>query len=167
MIDMPASQIRIRPATVDDAEAVAGLAEELAQSFPFSRTSFATSFPNLLDCPDACVLVALDGDSEVGYLLGFRHLTFYAGGPVASTEEILVSETSRGRGVGRALMVAFERWAARAGCVLVSVATRRAAPFYESLGYRESAAYLRKILAVPPGVNGPIRADVNDPPARP
>jgi hypothetical protein len=31
-------------------------------------------------------------------------------------------------------------------CVLVALATRRAAPFYRALGYRESAAYLRKVL---------------------
>ena len=30
--------------------------------------------------------------------------------------------------------------------MLVALATRRAAPFYRALGYRESAAYLRKNL---------------------
>jgi hypothetical protein len=43
-------------------------------------------------------------------------------------------------------MSAFEEWAAGQGCVLVALATRRAAPFYLALGYEESAAYLRKML---------------------
>ncbi len=43
-------------------------------------------------------------------------------------------------------MSAFEEWAAGQGCVLVALATRRAAPFYLALGYEESAAYLRKVL---------------------
>jgi hypothetical protein len=44
-------------------------------------------------------------------------------------------------------MSAFESWAAGRDCVLVALATRRAAPFYEALGYTESAAYLRKVLS--------------------
>ena len=43
-------------------------------------------------------------------------------------------------------MSAFEMWAAKRGCALVALATRRAAPFYRALGYDESAAYLRKLL---------------------
>jgi GNAT superfamily N-acetyltransferase len=48
--------------------------------------------------------------------------------------------------IGRALMIAFEQWAADRGCVLIALATRRAAPFYRSLGYEESAIYHRKLL---------------------
>jgi hypothetical protein len=43
-------------------------------------------------------------------------------------------------------MGAFERWAADGDCMLVALATRRAAPFYRALGYQESAVYLRKVL---------------------
>ena len=56
-------------------------------------------------------------------------------------EEVLVTEAGRGQGTGRALMAAFETWAAEHGCALVALATRRAAPFYRALGYEESAAY--------------------------
>lgn len=34
------------------------------------------------DREDSCLLVAAGGGQPVGYLLGFRHLTFYANGPV-------------------------------------------------------------------------------------
>ena len=139
---------RIRHATAADAGAVAVLAEGLAQSFAFSRASFDTHYPALLAAGHACLLVAVTGadDDCVGYLLGFEHLTFYANGRVAWVEEVFVRGGLRGRGIGRALMTAFEQWARGRGCALVALATRRAAPFYHALGYQDSAAYLRKLL---------------------
>lgn len=148
---MAAPGVQVRPAAAGDAAAVAVLAEQLAQSFPFRRAAFDASFPALLARPGACLLVAElgeggPGDGPVGYLLGFEHLTFYAGGPVGWVEEVLVRPEHRGGGVGRALMAGFEGWAVGRGCSLVALATRRAAAFYRALGYAESAAYLRKVL---------------------
>jgi GNAT superfamily N-acetyltransferase len=137
---------QVRHATADDGDAVADLAAELAQSFTFSRARFHLSYPALLAADSACLLVAADGQERLGYLLGFWHLTFYASGPVAWVEEVVVRSQDRGRGVGQALMSAFERWAAGQGCMLIALATRRAAPFYRALGYEESAVYFRKVL---------------------
>ena len=82
----------------------------------------------------------------MGYLLGFVHPAFFANGPVAWVEEVLVRPEYRGRGAGRALMSAFEQHAAGRDCRLVALATRRAAAFYRALGYQESAVYFRKVL---------------------
>lgn len=142
---------QVRPAAAGDLEDVAGLAAGLALSFEFRPEAFRASYPALLADPGACLLVAAGPDGALGYLLGFRHLTFYAGGPVAWVEEVAVRDGDRGRGAGRALMSAFERWAAGHGCALVALATRRAAPFYRALGYEDSAAYFRKVL---PGAAG-------------
>jgi GNAT superfamily N-acetyltransferase len=139
-------RIEIRHALAADAAPVAFLAGELAQSFAFSREKFDLTYPQLLTAGDACLLIAVDGDQCLGYLLGFRHLTFYANGPAGWVEEVLVRTELRGAGLGRALMSAFEHWAAEQGCALVALATRRAAPFYRALGYEESAAYFRKLL---------------------
>jgi GNAT superfamily N-acetyltransferase len=139
-------QVQIRHARTADAGAVALLAGELAHSFVFSREKFDLTYPQLLTAPDACLLLAADGDQCLGYLLGFRHLTFYANGPVGWVEEILVRSEHRGASIGRALMSAFERWAAEQGCALVALATRGAAPFYCALGYEDSAVYFRKVL---------------------
>ncbi len=166
----------MRPAGQHDAAAVAALAAELAMSFTFSAAAFAASFPALLADPQACLLVAADvdsanrdsaagdsaagdsaagdsagrvsagGDGLAGYLLGFRHHTFYANGPVGWVEEILVRGEYRRCGAGRELMAAFEGWAREHDCALVALATRRAAPFYRALGYEESAIYHRKLL---------------------
>ena len=149
------SGVAIRLAELGDLAAVASLAAMLAQSFPFARERFDETFPILLATDHARLLVAVDddindGDSDlVGYLLGFRHHTFYAGGPVASVEEILTREDLRGRGIGRALMSAFERWATDSECAVVSLATRRAEAFYLAIGYQNSASYLRKVLSPP------------------
>ena len=145
---MPAGedQILVRHARADDADDVARLAAELAMSFEFSAARFRRHYPSLLADDDACLLLAVSGRVGVGYLLGFRHLTFYANGAVGWVEEIVVRDQDRGRGIGRLLVGAFERWAAAQDCALVALATRRAAPFYRALGYEESAAYFRKVL---------------------
>jgi GNAT superfamily N-acetyltransferase len=142
----PNRQVYIRQADAGDADGVARLAAELASSFVFSREKFLVSYSILLGDEDACVLVAVNGDEHLGYLLGFAHVTFYANGPVGWVEEVAVQARDRGLGVGRALMTAFEHWAAARECALVALATRRAAPFYLALGYEESATYFRKIL---------------------
>ena len=141
---------QIRRATAEDAENVAYLARELAQSFTFDADKFRAHYPVLLAkaaSDDACLLIAVDdGGEQLGYLLGFQHVSFFANGPVAQVEEILVRGSHQGQGIGRALMDEFERWAAVLGCTVVALATRRAAPFYHALGYEESATYFRKVL---------------------
>jgi GNAT superfamily N-acetyltransferase len=139
-------QGEIRHAGAGDIDDVAALAAELAMSFEFSPEQFRVSYPALLAADGACLLLAVDGSESAGYLLGFRHHTFYANGPVAWVEEVVVRGRDRGQGTGRALMDAFEEWAAAEGCALVALATRRAAPFYLALGYDESATYFRKVL---------------------
>ncbi len=126
------SQLHIRAATAADAGMVARLAAELAQSFPFSRAAFDRAYPAVLAAEDACLLLAEDHATDlgtdaandlvpdlatslarpVGYLLGFVHPAFFANGPVAWVEEVLVRPEYRGRGAGRALMSAFEQHAA-------------------------------------------------------
>jgi GNAT superfamily N-acetyltransferase len=143
-------QGEIRHARAGDADGVAGLAAEFAMSFEFSGERFRASYPALLAADGACLLLAVNGRESLGYLLGFRHLTFYANGPAGWVEEIIVRHQDRGRGIGRLLMNAFEQWAAGQGCALVALATRRAAPFYHALGYEESAVYFRKLIASAP-----------------
>ena len=95
---------QVRRAEAGDCEDVAVLAAELAQSFAFSPQRFRASYPALLADPGACLLLAADGRETLGYLLGFRHLSFYANGPGAWIEEIAVRSRDRGRGVGAALV---------------------------------------------------------------
>jgi GNAT superfamily N-acetyltransferase len=59
-------------------------------------------------------------------------------------EELMVREDCRRNGLGRELMSAFERWAMERHSRLITLATRRAAPFYTAIGYEQSAVYFRK-----------------------
>lgn len=137
----------IRVAEPQDADALLALAKVFATSFIVDGAAFQTAFSTLLAGTDAHLLVAEQDAHLVGYLIGFVHASFYANGPVAWVEEITVAEHSRRHGIGRLLMQEFEQWAAARGARLVALATRRAVPFYQALGYEESAIYLRKLLS--------------------
>jgi GNAT superfamily N-acetyltransferase len=136
----------IRLAQHADAEAVFALAKPFATSFVVEAQAFHRSFSILLASPQAHLAVAETAQQLVGYVLGFHHETFFANGRVAWVEEITVSESLRRHGIGQLLMQEFEAWAAARGCKLVALATRRAAAFYQALGYEESAVYFRKLL---------------------
>jgi GNAT superfamily N-acetyltransferase len=137
--------VLVRRAEADDGGAVFPLAVELASSFQPSATTFRESYSQLITDPGALVLVADESGDVIGYLLGFRHRTFFADGPVGWIEEVITRSDRRRSGVAGALVRAFEEWAWDGGARMVALATRRAEAFYEALGYEESATYLRKL----------------------
>jgi len=136
----------IREARFADVEAVLPLVEEFVTSFDVDRAAFLTSFQKLIVDDSALILVAETEVSLVGYCLGFVHGTFYANGPVAWLEEIMVKADHRRSGVGGRLMEAFEAWSKQKGAILSALSTRRAATFYEAIGYEASATYYRRFL---------------------
>jgi hypothetical protein len=87
--------ITVRPAVVDDVDAVWPLARDLATSYVVDREAYATIFPGLVAEPGVLLLVATDHGTVVGYLLGQRHVTFHAGGPVLWVEEVMVEGVPR------------------------------------------------------------------------
>ena len=137
---------QIRLAQPTDADAVLALAKPFATSFVVEATAFYRSFTELLASPQAHLAVAEAEQQLVGYVLGFDHVTFFANGRVAWVEEIMVHEAFRRQSIGQLLMQEFENWATQRGSKLVALATRRAAPFYNALGYEESAIYFRKLF---------------------
>lgn len=136
----------VRPAQDSDVVALFPIVVEFATSFVPEWGPYEATFRSLLKDDHASFLVGDLEGSPVGYLLGFDHPTFFANGLVAWVEEVAVCSSLRGKGLGRALMTAFEEWATSRGCKLAALATRRAAGFYRALGYEESATYFRKLL---------------------
>jgi GNAT superfamily N-acetyltransferase len=136
----------IREAHSTDAEAILALAKPFATSFVVEEQAFYRTFAELLASPHTHLAIAETAQQHVGYVLGFDHYTFFANGRVAWVEEIMVSEPFRRQNIGQLLMQEFEAWAGARGCKLVALATRRAAAFYQAIGYQESAAYFRKLL---------------------
>lgn len=140
-------EITTRRAQPSDAKALLTLAQGFATSFVVDPQAFKIALTALLTNPSSYLAVAVHNPSEiVGYVLGFSHFTFYGNGKVAWVEEITVHETFRRRGIGSLLMQNFEAWATQQDAKLIALATRRAASFYQALGYEESATYWRKLL---------------------
>jgi GNAT superfamily N-acetyltransferase len=139
-------QSNVRRADAHDLDSLFVLLKQFATSFEPDRKSFKHSVERLL-ADDSAWLAVAECDGEIaGYCLGFDHYALYANGRISWVEEITVKEGLRRRGVGRALMAAFETWAQSRDSKLVALATRRAAPFYTALGYEESAVYFRKMI---------------------
>ena len=82
----------------------------------------------------------------VGYLLGFNNPSFCANGYVSWIEEIFVEQAHRKRGMRKLLMKEFEFWALNRGSKSITLVTRKANKFYESLDYKPSAIYFLKKL---------------------
>jgi GNAT superfamily N-acetyltransferase len=128
----------------------AALLFELVASFPTPTPPSMAAFIAALhtkqaDTSSYTAVAELSG-KLIGYVSGYSHPTFYAGGNTAWVDELLVVENHRGQGIGRELMEAFEEWAASRECKLIGLATRGARSFYEHLGYQSKAAYYKKYL---------------------
>jgi GNAT superfamily N-acetyltransferase len=136
----------IRRAAKGDTDALFALVQDFATSFTPDQEAFCQCFQSLTDDESAWLSVAESGAKIVGYCLGFDHYAFYANGRVSWIEESMVDVSMRRKGIGRALVKAFEDWAKSRGSRLVALATRRAGPFYAALGYEESATCFRKLL---------------------
>ena len=137
----------IRRAQTTDRDQLWPVVQDFAASFVPERSAFDRSLDGLIAREDTLILVAEQRGFEiVGYLLASHHGTLFANGPVAWVEELMVVAPARRSGIGRALMAEAERWATGVPVAYISLATRRAEGFYDSLGYERSAAFLRKIL---------------------
>jgi GNAT superfamily N-acetyltransferase len=144
---MPDPHTLVRAARHDDNERVWPLARAFATSFKLERAAFDATWAQLIGAPRTLLLVAeTTGHGIVGYLLGNRHLTFLANGPVAWVEELMVDENNRRSGLGRRLMEHAEQWARSTGAAYLALASRRAGPFYLAVGYEDSAVYYKKAL---------------------
>jgi N-acetylglutamate synthase-like GNAT family acetyltransferase len=136
----------IRSATIDDADAVFALLGQLAQTYTPDRESFDRAFPLLVADDNAILLVAVEDERVIGYALAIVSLLLYTNGKAAQLQELVVDETMRGTGTGGALVRAIEVECLGRGVRQLTVASRRAAGFYEARGYSTTADYLKRIL---------------------
>ncbi len=143
------TQVHIRTAVAEDHTQLLPLARALATSYEVEAIAFTRALKAQLAAPTSLVLVAEELPDIVGYALAQLHHTFHANGPVVWVEEIMVEAPHRGAGVGRALMNQIQDWGESRGAAYVALATRRAASFYEALGYEPSATYFKRALAAP------------------
>jgi GNAT superfamily N-acetyltransferase len=138
--------LSIRRATEADADALFLLVKDFAVTFVPERSAFENSLRAILADEDANLTVAVLEGQVVGYCLGFDHYAFYANGRTSFVEEVMVREDLRKHGVGKQLIRCFEQWSISRGSKLVGLFTRRAAPFYEAIGYESSGMFFRRLL---------------------
>jgi GNAT superfamily N-acetyltransferase len=139
-------RVIVRVAELGDETRLFDLVRRFPTPTPPDVSAFSAAFKTKLPDPSACLLVAEHDRALIGYVTGYSHPTFYAGGNTAWVDEILVDSAFRNRGAGRELMAAFEQWAVGRGCKLVSLATGTAGTFYERLNYASTAEYYKKYL---------------------
>jgi len=134
----------IRKATQEDAERVWELLGQMGALFVPDREAFERNYPTLVDSDDELLLVAENEGGVVGYALTVFSTLLYTNGLSAQLQELVVDESKRQQGTGRALVKAVEDECAKRGAAQLVVATRRAAGFYDRLGYYISADYLKR-----------------------
>jgi GNAT superfamily N-acetyltransferase len=136
----------VRPAKHSDEAGLFALTVLFPTPTPAGLDAFRRALQVKLEDAASALLVAELNERLVGYVSGSCHVTFYAAGMTAWVDEILVAPDCRGKGVGKRLVSEFETWSTRQQCVLVALATRGAAGFYERLGYTSTAGYFKKYL---------------------
>jgi GNAT superfamily N-acetyltransferase len=138
----------IRDAEPNDAEAVAGLLGELG--YPVGPTTVEARLERLAIVGDRVFIAEVDGE-----VAGLAHLQVTPAieydRPVAKIGALIVGESHRRRGAGRALLHAAEREARGRNCELLFLTTseRRddAHSFYESLGLEQTGRRYGRTLS--------------------
>jgi GNAT superfamily N-acetyltransferase len=141
--------IHIRPAQPGDVLALAGLLGELG--YPADAAAAGRRFDRLASFPDCRVLVATEDSEVIGF--GTVHVfpILSEDAPRGQLTALVVTESARGRGVGRELVHAMEEFARSRGVwrIVVTTANHRAAThrFYELLGYQWTGRRYARDLA--------------------
>ena len=134
------SPIEVRDAQIADTEALAKLCTQLG--YPTAATVIPSRLERLATDKDARAFVAAEGGEVVGLMTVHLRYTLNHDAPIGQLTLLVVDETTRSRGVGRALVEAGERWARERGCkrIVVTTALDRgvAHAFYEKLSYKHT-----------------------------
>jgi len=138
--------LKVRAARASDADAVFGLLGQLSQSYALERDAFDVTFASFVaDDSYASLLVAEDAEGVVrGYALTTVTRLLYTNGHSAQLQELVVDAEVHGQGIGSALLEATENECKSHGVRQLTVPSRRAAGFYERLGYRSTADFLKR-----------------------
>ena len=145
--------VRIRPATMADYDALCALFEEV-------DAPHREALPHIFRAPDGparardyiagivsdenrALLVAESGGAIIGFVhvdaISARDIPILVPRRYAMIDSVVVTAAARRRGVGRRLMAAAEQWALGIGATQVELSVWEinagARAFYESLGY--------------------------------
>lgn len=145
---MTDTALTIRPATTDDADAIAALFTD--EGYPAGPSDIVERLGRFAS-DQARVLVAEHEGTVLGFIALHAIPRFEHDDHIVRILALVVDAGARERGVGRALMAEAERIAAELGAAFMEITAGHHRPearhMYESVGYDASvAAYLRKKL---------------------
>ncbi len=136
----------IRSGRVGDSERVFALLKQLASSYAPDKVAFDQNFEFLVADEATSLLLVAEGTD--GLVLGYALTTvtplLYTNGRSAQLQELVVDDAYRGTGIGTALIEEIERICRETQVKQLTVASRRSADFYERLGYRSTADFLKR-----------------------
>ena len=136
------TDLRIRPARVDDVPIILQLIRDLA-SYERAPEAVVATEEQLIgvlfgERPAAEVLLAFEKEAPVGFALYFYNFSTWLGRPGLYLEDLFVKPKKRGKGYGRALLVELAKIARDRGCGRMEWAVldwnEPAIKFYRSLG---------------------------------
>ena len=144
--------LTLRDAAVSDVPALLPLLSQLG--YPCDRAELEQRFRRFIASPGAGACVAVRAGEVVGVLAWLRWTPLSLGKTKFRLDSLVVDQSCRGRGIGHALMLEFERRCRAAAPAVVELTSgvRRERDgthrFYRALGYRNEGLmaklYLRK-----------------------
>lgn len=138
--------ILIRPATLDDAPALAPLLAELG--YPLTEDLMRENLVRLALTPTDRAWVAERGGAVIGVVSAHLTPLFHQRGHLGRITALVVTAAARGHGVGRMLVRQAEAFCWEAGCARMELTSGDhrvdAHRFYEGLGWRvQSRRYVK------------------------
>jgi ribosomal protein S18 acetylase RimI-like enzyme len=143
-------KVQIAPATEADLPAIKTLLAELMEAMKstdgFEVEQSIENCRKLMQDPDNYMLIARDNERILGFVNFTTRKTIMHPGPSGLIDELVVSKSSRGSGIGKRLIAAVIERCRELGCCEVEVSTEkgnaRARRFYKSCGIDEEAVLL-------------------------
>ncbi len=145
-----ASNISVKPATEADLPSVRLLLQELMDAMEetegFDMEQAVENSRSLLNDPAYHILVAKDMDTVVGFVNFTTRKTVLHPGLSGLIDELVVSSSHRGMGIGKKLLMAAIEKCRELRCCEVEVSTEKtnseAREFYRRCGFKEDAVLL-------------------------
>ncbi len=135
----------VRVARHSDADRVFVLLKQLASSYAPDRVVFDSTFAFLVEDDASLLLVVEDFTGLVlGYALTTISPLLHTNGSSAQLQELVVDHDHQGAGVGTLLIETIEQICRERHVRQLTVPSRRSADFYERLGYRSTADFLKR-----------------------
>jgi GNAT superfamily N-acetyltransferase len=138
----------------EDEAAALALIEELFEPPGVRAPGYAdergrAGFKHAVHDRDADVLLALDGDRAVGLASVYADILSIRYGPRCWLQDLVVTSSHRGRGVGAKLLYAANEWARDRGCTHLELGSgegrKDAHRFYRAQGMSQSYNFTKQI----------------------